>query len=86
MSQKKQKSADELAFLKASHVVSLFTDTSEKFWDGVVAQVDARVAYKEVQQRIQQPLALLCGKFTNNQENWRPYKKEASALWKVSRN
>lgn len=77
------KEAVKLAFPKEGKAVCVFTDASDKFWAGIVSQVDPKELRKETSEQRHEPLAFLGGQFTGSQQNWTTYEKEAFSIVKV---
>lgn len=78
------KSAARIAYLKGSHIVSTFTDASEKSWAGLITQSRGQEADFNIQEQKQEqeqvPLYFLGGQFPQTQESWMIYKRKAFAI------
>lgn len=76
------KSAVQLAHLKDNHTILVFTDASDKFWAGIVTQVEESETGKQVQDQKHEPLAFLGDHFSGAQENWTTCEMESFAIVK----
>lgn len=77
------KNAVKLAFPKEGKAICVFTDASDKFWAGIVSQVDPEQLSMDTSKQKHEPLAFIGGQFSGPQNNWTTYEKEAFAIVKV---
>lgn len=75
-------SAVILAYPKDKHIVSIFSDTSNKFWAGVITQYPQIEADKNMEKKYEVS-AFLGGKFSPTQESCSRYEMEPFDIVKM---
>lgn len=72
--------AMKLVFPKENHVTCIYTDASEEFWVGIVAQLSNYGLAESTESQQHEAMAFLGGTFTGTQSNWTAYDREAYAI------
>lgn len=58
----------------------IFTGSSERHWEIAATQCDPEELEKSIQNQLHQPLAFLSGTFSEREEHWSAYEREAFAV------
>jgi RNase H-like domain found in reverse transcriptase len=69
-----------LAFPDPGKSICVLTDTSDRFYAGVVTQIDEEQLDRPIEEQDHQPLAFLSGEFKGAQLRWTVPEKEVFAI------
>lgn len=63
----------------------IYMDYSGAYWAGAVTQEDSYELVKDLKNQQHEPLALLRAAVKGSEERWKPYEKEAYAIYQLFR-
>ena len=73
----------KLSYSDPDKTICVHTDASDRYWTGIVTQVDHSELDKKPHDQRHQPLGFVGGEFTKAEVNWSTFEKEGFAIFKT---